>query len=67
MQEIIKKYIVDEENKRIAVQLDMDTFTKIEEALENYGLMQAIKENEGEVPLTTEEAKKYYDSLLSDQ
>lgn len=35
MEELKKAYIVDEENRRVAVQLDIDTFTKIEEILEN--------------------------------
>jgi len=33
---IKKKYIVDEGNHKIAVQLDINTYNKIEEILENY-------------------------------
>lgn len=32
-------------NQKIAVQLDIDTFNRIEEALENYGLVKLIEEN----------------------
>ena len=62
MEVLKKKYIVDSNNKRIAVQIPIDTFKQIEELLENYGLVQLMKTNEDQ-PLTLEEAKTYYDSL----
>lgn len=34
--EIKRKYIIDERNRAVAVQLDIKTFEKIEETLENY-------------------------------
>ncbi|MDP1994329.1 MAG: hypothetical protein Q8K40_03690, partial [Ignavibacteria bacterium] len=45
MFDVKKKYIVDEENKKVAVQIDIETFTLIEEVLENYGLAKLISEN----------------------
>jgi len=63
MQTITKRYIVDEHNKKIAVQIPIETFEKIEEILENYALFQLITENEGEVILGLREAKAYYDRL----
>jgi hypothetical protein len=48
METIDKQYIVDEHNKKIAVQIPFETFEKIEEVLENYALFQLIKENEGD-------------------
>ena len=63
MQKIIKKYIVDEHNKKIAVQIPIETFEKIEEILENYALYQLIKENESEEVLGLKEAKAHYDRL----
>lgn len=57
------KYIVDENNKRVAVQLDIEAFEKIEELLENYGLVELMKQNEGEEKLAAAEAKAYYRSL----
>ena len=63
METINKQYIVDEHNKKIAVQIPIETFEKIEEVLENYALFQLIKENEGEEILGLREAKAYYDRL----
>ncbi len=63
MSDIKRKYIVDENNKRIAVQLDINTFEKIEEIIENYALVQLIKEAEKEETLSVNEAKNFYKSL----
>ncbi|CAN5611829.1 hypothetical protein BH18ACI1_BH18ACI1_24540 [soil metagenome] len=35
---IKRQYIIDEQNHKIAVQLDIKTFEQIEELLENYAL-----------------------------
>lgn len=63
MTDIPRKYIVDENNKKIAVQLDISTFDKIEETLENYALVQMIKQSQGEAKLAAAEAKAYYRTL----
>lgn len=63
MEIVKKKYIVDEQNQKIAVQVDIKTFEKIEEILENYALVQLMKENEGEDTLELNEAKAYYQTL----
>lgn len=63
METINKQYIVDEHNKKIAVQIPIRTFEKIEEVLENYALFQLIKENEGGEILELREAKAYYNQL----
>jgi hypothetical protein len=63
MESISKRYIVDEQNKKIAVQIPIDTFEKIEEILENYALVQLMKENENEEVFGVREAKAYYDQL----
>jgi hypothetical protein len=60
--ELKRQYIVDENNHKIAVQLDIDTFEKIEDVLENYALVQLINTDESEM-LSIEEAKKYYATL----
>ena len=62
--QIERKYIVDELNHRVAVQLDIDTFVKIEETLENYGLTQIMEmlEPDDEM-LNLDQAKAYYRSL----
>ncbi|MFA6980622.1 MAG: hypothetical protein WC209_14970 [Ignavibacteriaceae bacterium] len=63
MFDVKKKYIVDEENKKVAVQIDIETFTQIEEVLENYGLAKLISENSDEETLSVKEAKSLYNSL----
>ena len=63
MKEIKRKYIIDENNQKIAVQLDLNTFTKIEEILENYALVQLMKENEADDSLDLKGAKEYYQKL----
>jgi len=63
MDMIRRQYIVDEENNKIAVQIPIETFEKLEEILENYGLVQLMKENEGDEILGINAAKEYYDRL----
>jgi hypothetical protein len=38
MLEIKKRYVVDEQNRRVAVQSDLETFARIEEVLEDFAL-----------------------------
>jgi hypothetical protein len=57
--ELKRQYIVDEANQKVAVQLDIATFEKIENMLENFGLVQLMNDDESEV-MTIEDAKKYY-------
>lgn len=62
--DIIKKqYIVDEKNRKIAVQIDIDTYRKIEELLENYALVQLMKEAENDELLSLPQAKEFYQKL----
>ena len=63
METINKQYIVDEQNKKIAVQIPIGTFEKIEEVLENYALVQLMKDNEFEEVLDLDKAKAYYNQL----
>lgn len=60
--EFKRQYIVNEDSQTVAVQLDIDTFEKIENVLENYALVQFINADDSET-LNIEEAKKYYASL----
>lgn len=57
---IPRQYVLDENNRKVAVMIDIKTFDKIEEAIENYGLMQFIKANAKEKPMMAAEAKNYY-------
>lgn len=63
MEAIKRKYVVDEKNNKVAVQIDIGTFNKIEEVLENYALYHLMMENEGEEKLDLDAAKKYYSEL----
>lgn len=61
--QINRTYVVDENNQRVAVQLDLETFERIEEILENYGFVQFMLSEESEEVLGFEQAKSYYKSL----
>jgi rubrerythrin len=62
--EIKKQYIIDDRNRKIAVQIDIDTFTKIEDILENYVLVQMIKDSEEDESYGIQDAKAYYKQIL---
>ena len=57
-----KRYVTDEENRRVAVQLDIETFEKQGAILEDYGLAKLIEENDDEI-LSLAEAKAFYGGL----
>jgi len=59
---IDRQYIVDERNRKLAVQLSIETFEKLEEVLENYALYHLMNENENEF-LSASEAKQFYKNL----
>jgi hypothetical protein len=63
MEELKRNYIVDEQNHRVAVQIDIETFNRIEEILENYALARLMKENVDEDALEVDESILYYQSL----
>jgi hypothetical protein len=60
--ELKRQYVTDEHNRRVAVQLDIETFERLERILEDYGLARLMEENDDDV-LELEAAKAYYDSL----
>jgi ASC-1-like (ASCH) protein len=62
MEAIKKKYIVDENNNKVAVQIDIAAYEKIEELLENYALVQLMREDESG-NLEIREAKEFYNKL----
>ncbi len=63
MEPIKKRYVVDEQNRPVAVQIDLETFEKIEEILENYALTQLMQEASEDQALDLETAKAFYESL----
>lgn len=63
MKEIEKKYILDENDKKIAVQIDINTFEKIEDVIEDYGLFKLMEDDEKEEYLDIDDARKFYKEL----
>ena len=63
MLKIKKEYIVDEQNRKKAVLLDIEVFEKIEEIMESFGLGKYMEEAEEDETLSLEEAKEYYSRL----
>ena len=63
---IKRQYIIDEQNHKVAVQLDIKTFEQIEEMLENYALvnlMENSEDSEDNETLDFEDAKSFYAKL----
>ncbi|MEN3335482.1 MAG: hypothetical protein V7641_4847 [Blastocatellia bacterium] len=58
-----RTYIIDEENRKLAVQIDIDASNKIEEILENYALVQLMEEPTDEEALGLDDAMTYYQTL----
>jgi hypothetical protein len=63
---IKKQYIVTDDNKKRAVLIDIDTFNKMEEIIENYGLAKYMGEVKDEENLSLGDAKQYYSTLKKD-
>jgi hypothetical protein len=63
MKEITKKYIIDENQKKIAVQISIEDYEKIEEILEDYALGKILQNTVPEDNLNIEEAKAYYEAI----
>jgi hypothetical protein len=63
MLDITKEYIISDDNKKRAVVIDIETFKRIEEVLESYGLGKYMEEVENEEALSLSDAKAYYDAL----
>jgi RelB Antitoxin alpha helical domain len=67
MLDIQKQYVVDENQRPIAVQIAIADFEQIEEILENYGLVKLMEDSDEPERLSKEEALKYYQSLKGKQ
>ena len=63
MQGIKKRYLVDEKNRRVGVVLDLRTFERIEEILEDHLFGKIMLDLEKEKPLPLKEAIKHYAKL----
>lgn len=66
MEAIRRKYIIDENKNKVAVQIDIADFEKIERILEDYALVQLMKENDPAENLSLEEGRAFYDKLKKD-
>ena len=60
---IEKKYLIDESNRPVAVLVDVGTFERIEQILEDYALGKLMEEVEAEPSLDLEEAQAVYSCL----
>jgi len=60
-------YIVDNQNNKIAVQIDIDTYNQIIETLENFALYKLMEENNNSETLSLDDAREYYKSLKQDK
>jgi hypothetical protein len=56
-------YIVDNHNHKIAVQLDIKTYEKITDVLEDYALFKFMDKNRDDEKLSLNDARAYYNSL----
>ena len=63
MLDIKKTYLTDEKKRPVAVQVDIETFEKMEQLLEDYALAHFIQENNPGENLSLNEAQEYYRKL----
>jgi len=56
-------YVTDASNKKVAVQLSIKTFRKIEEIFENYALYHLMEQERTGKALKVDDAKAYYGKL----
>ena len=66
MLELKTEYVVTDDNRNRAVSIDIETFEKVEEILESFGLGRYMEEIEDEAVLSLDSAKRYYDALEKD-
>lgn len=65
MLDIKKTYVTDSRKRPIAVQVDIQTFEKMEQLLEDYALAQYINENNPDDALSVADAKAFYETLTN--
>jgi len=63
MLNIKKEYVVTDDKQAKAVLIDIKTFERIEEILEDFGLAKYMEEVENDEALGIEEAKAHYETL----
>jgi hypothetical protein len=60
---IPKQYVLDEEQKPLAVQIPIAVYNQIEEILEDFGLAKLMEQVENDEQLSGDIAYSYYQSL----
>ena len=60
---IPKQYVLDEEQKPLAVQIPIAVYNQIEEILEDFGLAKLMEEVESDEQLSGDIAYSFYQSL----
>jgi hypothetical protein len=63
MLNIKKLYLTDENQRPVAVQVDIQDFERMEQIIEDYALGKFIDENDPAENLSLNEAKEYYGKL----
>jgi len=63
MTSIPREYIVDSNNQKKAVILDINDFNRMEEIIEQQGLGKLMEEVESEEELPLKKAKEFYESI----
>ena len=63
MLEIPKQYILDDQQRPLAVQIPIEVYNQIEEILENFSLAKLMQEVENDELLSGDAAYSYYQSL----
>ena len=58
-----KRFVVDADNNKIAVQLDIATYKRIWQLLEDHALVNFIKEIDDDESLSLEDAQAFYAGL----
>lgn len=63
MLDLNETYIINKQQKPVAVQLDIKIFKRIEEVLEDYALAQYMKQSKNDEMLNIVKAKSFYKKL----
>ncbi|MDM8536758.1 hypothetical protein QUF70_08400 [Desulfobacterales bacterium HSG17] len=66
MELIDKQYIIDENNKKIAVQVSIENFIKIEQILEDHALYHLMQDNTDTDLLELDDAQAFYEQLAKE-
>ena len=66
MEAIRKQFITNENNEPTAVVIDLETYNKIEDILEDFALGKYMNEVESDKSLNLKDAKAFYKNLRND-